>query len=332
MSLVPSPLRLPLTLFECHFQLDGTARLPAYPGSAWRGAFGHALKRAVCVARGTECPACLLYRTCAYPYIFETPPPPDSLKMRRYTAAPHPFALRIDPRQSGPSYRLGLVLFGRADRYTPYVVHALAQAGQAGLGRERQNFHLAEVTQATPPLFQVWRSIYAPDRPLEVQVGCPPVIPEVPAACDICVETPLRLRHREHLVTPANFRFADLFGSLLRRVSMLTYFHTDIPLEADFAALSEAAESVPIHEPMLRWHDWTRYSSRQDTAMEMGGILGRFRLHGADVEPFWPYLWLGQWTHAGKGTTMGLGRYHIAASTLPDSGSCGSDTWTAGPA
>jgi CRISPR/Cas system endoribonuclease Cas6 (RAMP superfamily) len=30
-----------------------------------------------------------------------------------------------------------------------------------------------------------------------------------------------------------------------------------------------------------------------------------------DLEDYWPYLWLGQWTHVGKGTSMGMGAYTI---------------------
>jgi len=98
---------------------------------------------------------------------------------------------------------------------------------------------------------------------------------------------------------------------------MISYFHTDTPLEIDFAGLIRTSEQVPIHEAELGWMDWTRYSSRQDTTMEMGGILGRFALSGRDLEALWPYLWLGQWTHAGKAATMGLGRYRIDTASLP---------------
>jgi hypothetical protein len=292
--------------------------LPAYAGSAWRGAFGLALKKTVCVARQTKCPDCLLYRTCAYPYVFETPPPPEARKMRRYTAAPHPFVLRVDPRQQDSPYPLGLVLFGRAAQQLPYFVHALEQAGRAGIGGRRQPFALAEVRQAAAPDGEDWRTIHTPGQVLRMEPAAVLQTPPVPEILDIRLATPLRLQREGHLVTPAGFRFADLFGNLLRRISMLTYFHTDTPLETDFARLKDTAQAVSIHEPKLSWYDWTRFSSRQDTTLDMGGLLGQFRLHGEEIAPFWPYLWLGQWTHAGKGTSMGLGHYSIHPASLPE--------------
>ncbi|MGQ0594710.1 MAG: CRISPR system precrRNA processing endoribonuclease RAMP protein Cas6 [Gammaproteobacteria bacterium] len=49
----------------------------------------------------------------------------------------------------------------------------------------------------------------------------------------------------------------------------------------------------------------------------MGGLLGEIALDGAGLEPFWPYLWLGQYVHAGAATSMGLGRYAIGSASLP---------------
>lgn len=317
MSTGSDTLHLPILALQFRFHTEAPPRLPAFAGSAWRGGFGHALQRAVCVARGTPCASCLLYRSCAYPYLFETPPPPDAAKMRRYSAVPHPYVLRIEPSRNDLQYRLGLTLFGRAERYGAYVVHALQQAGRAGMGRDRQTFELQEVLQAPGPDLAAWRSAYRPDQPLELEPAAAPALPALPDSLRIRLEAPLRVRRHDCLVAPAEFRFADLFGPLLRRVSMLSYFHTDTPLEADFAGLVRAAEQIRIHEPDLRWMDWTRYSSRQQTTMEMGGIVGCFSLSGRGLEPFWPYLWLGQWTHAGKGATMGLGRYRIDAASLP---------------
>ena len=43
----------------------------------------------------------------------------------------------------------------------------------------------------------------------------------------------------------------------------------------------------------------------------MGGIVGSFVAEGPAIATLWPCLWLGQWTHLGKGCTMGLGRYAL---------------------
>lgn len=98
---------------------------------------------------------------------------------------------------------------------------------------------------------------------------------------------------------------------------MLSYFHTDTPHETDFAGLTKQAAASHCTDIRLQWHDWTRYSSRQQTEMNMGGLIGRFSLNLQDNEAFWPYLWLGQWTHAGKATSMGLGAYTIMPASLP---------------
>src|SRR3990172_12425734 len=79
------------------FILTVTARdsisLPPYKGSTFRGGFGNAFKRIVCIGRNKECETCLLKSRCIYVYIFETPPPDDTTIMRKYRTAPHPFVI-----------------------------------------------------------------------------------------------------------------------------------------------------------------------------------------------------------------------------------------------
>ncbi len=71
----------------------GPLHLPPYKGSTFRGGFGHAFKKVVCVNRSQDCGSCLLKERCVYSYVFETPPPPDTTRMRKYPYAPHPFVL-----------------------------------------------------------------------------------------------------------------------------------------------------------------------------------------------------------------------------------------------
>jgi hypothetical protein len=46
--------------------------------------------------------------------------------------------------------------------------------------------------------------------------------------------------------------------------------------------------------------------------MALGGVVGDWTLRG-DLAPFLPFLHLGQWLHAGKNATFGLGKYHLIA-------------------
>lgn len=50
----------------------------------------------------------------------------------------------------------------------------------------------------------------------------------------------------------------------------------------------------------------------------MSGIVGRAELSGEALAACLPLLWLGQWLHVGKGTSMGLGRYVLS---FPDDAS-----------
>ena len=59
-----------------------------------------------------------------------------------------------------------------------------------------------------------------------------------------------------------------------------------------------------------RWHDCERYSSRQKGRMAFGGMAGEAECEGP-LASFLPSLLFGQWTHAGKNATFGLGRDEV---------------------
>ncbi len=319
----PPDLSLRVRRYRLSFQTLTDVHLPAYAGSAWRGVFGHALKGAVCVTHERDCSQCLLYRSCVYPYIFETPPPPDSDRMRRYTAAPHPFVIyplksntRTIPAQD--TIGLELILFGRALDHLPYMIHAFRSAGKLGIGAGHGRFRLQRVEQCMWDSNTPWLTVWEDGGQLMLAEPTMLAIPPCPEQMQLELISPLRLKRNEHLVRPEAFAFHDLFRSLLRRISMLMYFHENKALEVDFADLVQSSRAVPLTGSDLQWQEWTRYSSRQRTTMKMGGLIGRIELDGANLKSFWPYLWLGQWTHAGKGTSMGLGRYRsLAAASLP---------------
>lgn len=307
---------IPLSIYRFYFDSDHPIRLPDYPGSAWRGAFGQALKKTVCVIRNTPCHQCLLKHACAYSYIFETPPPANTEKMRKYTATPHPFVFRFASASPAEAFSLDINLFGHGQRFFPYIVHAMQMAGQNGIGGKRQLFRLKSVDAVD---FQNQRVTVYQNAKLQNQPSAQiPPLPEMPKKINLNFHSPVRIKQNSKNIIADHFNFGSLFSALLRRISMICYFHTDTPLETNYAELASAAREVQFDEQNLRWYDWTRYSSRQQTEMQMGGLLGTVSLDMKDLDDFWPYLWLGQWTHVGKGTSMGMGAYTIEPASLSD--------------
>ena len=308
---------LPLSVIRFNFTVSAPVQLPHYPGSAWRGAFGEAFKKTVCVVDHVPCGECSLKRSCAYSYVFETPPPEGAQKMRKYRAAPHPFVLQLHDASglSDGHYSIGMILFGHGHRFFPYIAYAMQRAGSLGIGGKRQVFTLANIEQCM--LDASTHPVYQQNKLHPLNSGELPRLPPMPQQVKIAIHTPMRIKQNGKHLDHAHFNFAAFFGSLLRRISMLTYFHTDTPLETDFAALMQQARQIEFNAKQLSWYDWTRYSSRQQCEMHMGGVIGTLALDLQGLEALWPYLWLGQWVHAGKATSMGMGQYSIAAASLP---------------
>ncbi len=335
-AVLPAPL-LPLSRYRFRFlerpSDDGRSLAQAsYLGSAWRGAFGRALRRAVCVTRLPACDSCMLLHSCIYPWLFESRTPPNARKMSLYPRTPGPFVL--EPSDSGyddgsRTINLGVILFGQANDQLPYVVHTFEQAGRGGLTSRQTKLDLMDIqietlAQGNEPAKANassagevgWRTIYEPGGQLVVSDIQPLITQASSSAVRVRLLTPLRIRRAGHLVDQHAFDLRSFVSVLMRRISLLTTFFGETPLETDFAGLLCRAESLPITQRKLHWREWTRYSSRQETKLQMGGLMGWFEVEGSNLAALWPYLWLGQWTHAGKGCSMGLGRYVLEPAAV----------------
>ncbi len=311
-------LVLPLAHFRLQLQAQTPIHFHHYSGSAWRGLFGHALREVACVTGERDCRGCLLYRSCVYAYVFETPASPDGRFMRRADAVPHPFVLfpEFDLRhlKPGDCTSLDLILAGSAIERLPYIVHAMATAGERGVGAGEGRYQLVGVSQAARLGADQWCEVFGDDglRPLPADCPVPPALPE---RVVMDFHSPLRLRYRGRMLSPEYFHFGGLIANLLRRYSMMSYFHAGQEVDLDFKGLVAQACEVDHRQADLRWYNWRRYSSRQSRAVSMGGVMGRVIYDANDIAPFWPLLWLGQWLHLGKGTSMGLGRYRVVQAS-----------------
>ncbi|HOV84909.1 MAG TPA: CRISPR system precrRNA processing endoribonuclease RAMP protein Cas6 [Syntrophobacteraceae bacterium] len=309
--------------FRClRLQVEVRARnrvaLPPYRGSTLRGAFGLALLRSACVLRQQKCPTCLLRRKCIYSYTFETPLWGENGELRRYAAAPHPFVLtlevgREEVHEAGSEFEFAVTLVGRAVDFLPYYVHAFQRMGETGIGKGRGRFEVLRVLEMdvgdeiAGPVYEggvlrVPRTVLG----LEDALAVAGELSGDGVTLDLL--TPLRLVYGGELCREPAFHV--LVRNLLRRLHNLTLFHCDDGAPPPDGALIDLAEQVVPDRRDIRWHDWERYSHRQERRMKLGGLLGKISYRG-DLAPFLPLLVLGSWVNLGKNTSFGLGRYRV---------------------
>jgi hypothetical protein len=301
--------------------------LPPFLGSTLRGAFGAALKNVVCVVNHRDCARCQVADKCIYPYVFETPPPPDVSLLRGQQQAPHPFLLNppAPPVPARGSQRLALaagdeitfelLLAGRVIGYLPYVIYAVSEMARRGLGADRTGFALTSVIAQTggAELYSADSRQLAPaDRASESLAALVQRrLDQIPAGEHLRLRflTPTRIRVDGDLQSSLSF---DLFvRNLLRRLSLLLAVHGRRPLALDFRGLIARAAEAETTSAALQWWDWERYSNRQGTKMKLGGFVGEIGYRGPAVDELRPLLVAGESLHIGAGTSFGLGRYEI---------------------
>jgi len=303
--------------FSCQF--TSIAVLPVFKGSTLRGGLGHALRRIACALRRQDCMGCLLRDSCAYAFLFEVAQSPKhdvATDNRPIVQRPHPYVL-IPPDnetrtyQAGDSFSFRLILLGSAIQYLPHLVFAVQEMGKTGLGKGNKNgdgcFQLGTVHQADTLIFDgLTLNSSLPPRELALAPTPAAKITKIILTC----QTPLRLKRDSQLQNGLPFHI--LIRAALRRISSLesTYGGNGEPV-IDYKGLVARAAAVATTSSSCRWTDIERYSSRQHTAMLMGGITGTITYQAEDLSEFIPLLRYCEIVHLGKQTSFGLGRIRI---------------------
>lgn len=291
------------------------AQLPPYKGSTIRGAFGNAFRRATCITARSECASCLLRETCVYSYVFETPIPENTDKMRLYTHAPHPFIIEppLDTRTQynpGDTLSFHVTLIGKAFEYLPYFVLAFMEMGQRGLGRHRAKYVLTEVWDMHPDgktkIYDSQSEVLGKRR----KILFSDMIDGLSIGDSVQMEfiTPTRIQYKGRITQKLDFHV--ILRNLLRRIGNMMYFHCQTEPDIKFKDLISRSEDIRIAHSTLSKYSWQRYSSRQDRKMSFDGMTGTCEYQG-DLEPFSNILKIGEYLHVGKATAFGLGKYRI---------------------
>ncbi len=293
-------------------QLESPAVFSPYKGSMLRGALGTSLRRSVCMTHKRECGGCMLQATCMFPRLFgacaapagggTTPllPPPFCIE------PPHDRKTAYD---EGERFSFGLKLFSHATEYLPYFVHAFMLAGRHGLGKRAEpgqgRFRLVDIRQGGNSLYDAaTETLHSPQVEELPLPSLQPTGETALLACDLL--TPLRFKADNRLA--ARLDFPTLMRLIIRRIKSLCALDGlsfQLPQE-EFSRLFALAADIVIEEDSLRWEDWSRYSGRQQTVMQLGGLVGRIVYRGA-VAAFAEYLAFASLAHIGKQSSFGLG-------------------------
>jgi hypothetical protein len=262
-----------LKLSKYRFTLEAINKiyLPAYKGSTFHGGFGHALMQI----------SPIWYR-----YFFE--PGAENKKdwPKPFVILPPLDELEIYPK--GHEFYCELTLFGEATQH-----YAIAQAGieylgrEMGLGFSRGKFKINNITTSS-------------FIPTEIN----------PQTITLSFLSRLRLKSNNQLQRQAP-DFSLLLARLLGRQKTLQQTYGDTAIdEPRHRQVSQQAKAIKIIQSNVLWDDWDRYSGSQKEWMKFGGLLGEISYHG-ELQPFIPYLQMGEWTHVGGKSSFGLGKYNI---------------------
>lgn len=312
----------PLARYRFEFRVTRPIRLPDYAGSMLRGAFGHALRQLACMTKQKECAGCTLIGACPYPAIF-APQPPITHALQKFSQIPVPYIIEppawgAKELQAGATLYFHMVLIGRSLKELPLVILAWRRALARGLGASEGTAELVRVDScaANGVALEIHRPEIGTIAPhlQEIDVGNEKF--EQTTSATLVFNTPLRLQQNGHALAPEKLNARALLMALVRRANLLAEFHTEGPLLTEFGPLLEACGDIRDDKKLV-WLDWTRYSSRQQQKMSLGGVVGTWTLEG-NLALFTTYLYLGQWLHVGKEAAFGLGGFSLASHPSGD--------------
>ena len=301
-----------------------TLLVPAYKGSMFRGAFGWAFRKVICITKLPVCDGCSITKQCLYFNYFESELPSSDLPyLRGIKKTPHPFVIHpplsnSEIMREGYEFEVGLTLIGMASANISYFIYTFNKMCEDGFGINRGKAVLLAVKDITPGSEE--KTIFSSEEN-RIKEPNPVFYPgskfsEILSTnsgkinrCTLNFITPLRLQmlgktlnKREEVTSKI------LIINLMRRCLSASYLFCEDEVRKepvfDF-------ERIRITSNSLQFFDWERYSSRQKTRMNMGGFLGSITLEG-DISEALPFLYTGSFLNGGKNTLFGLGQYNIS--------------------
>ena len=308
-----------IELYKFNFKLKALEdmRLPLFKGSMFRGAFGWAFKRAVCLTKLDDCNGCILKNNCSYFNVFETEIPENNIPfLRGVKKVPHPYIINSykesrSEYSKGDNLNVELIIFGEYIKLFPFFVFTFQQMGKRGIGKKRYKFSLMEIENIishneSEPLFNsntnILNTNILPLKHSDKEIN-------IPSKIQIEFVSPLRIQSDGTILNRSQQVTEELLLNLfLRRYNSVThlFFHSDIIVDSQQFTNS----SFQISNNELVFNSFKRYSNRQKKKMDFGGFIGKILLTVYN-EDLLNIIYCVENFNLGKNTSFGMGKYVI---------------------
>lgn len=291
------------TLTQFHIELQATRPIawPHFAGSALRGAFGRALRRAACVTGQSQCQGCPLRNSCAYAVVFDPAAPAQPLHPSFTDGQPlyilRPPALGACQLNAGQTQTYSLILLPGSQGHYGLVQHVLKTAAEQEL-HTPGSYRLHSITSATTVLDTF---------PAETNTTS-----NTSALTTLRWHTPLRIQQQgKPIFKGQQLDATTLIRAMLRR--RVQWHQITSRAAPDNNPELQAVSQCQLDTRNLQWHDISRYSGTQNQRLPLGGLIGSANLCGPvqALKTLEPLLKLGEQLHIGKEAIMGLGHYQL---------------------
>lgn len=253
-----------------------------FTGSMLRGVIGHALKKVTCINPSFECTDCFATNDCLYYKFYE-----EKNSFHNYR-----LGITLQPEL----YDFSFYLFEDEISSLPYVLSAIKKAfEEIGIGKERKKLKIINIS-----IFD--RCVYDGNRFLSLENVKTKSLALDTFKEDVEIEftMPIRIKQNNTFATQ-EIALHTMINSIHMRLQKIK--------KNPQSSLNYRVHGE-VYDSRMKFVDTQRYSGRQKSKMNMGGLKGTMKIKGLDKQSY-TYLKIGEIIGAGKQTVFGLGSYII---------------------
>jgi CRISPR-associated endoribonuclease Cas6 len=270
-----------LTYHRIYVEINTNEKFPFFGGSMVRGAFGPALKQTVCVNPSYECSNCFAAKECLF-YDF-------------YEKVNHPHTYRFEVELDSKKFAFSLLLFNYAAVKLPYILSTLQRMiTKIGLSATRNRYEEYAIWCNNQKIYD-GSSFNMSNITLQKFSYIP-------------IEDEFTLR----FLTPLRIKSQNGFLKTTPTLTQILYSIRNRYEELAGNGRTKLGYEPSYHQRFARtsFLDLTRYSSRQESKLGIGGIMGEIGYSHVDEESR-RLLRLGELIGIGKQAVFGLGKIKI---------------------